>query len=126
MSIRIFLIIFRESSDDDRRERRFIFEGDIVFTHDIDDFEEILRIHTDDIFLSFYSCLDRYERCTYFGISGRYFYTSFVLRSDTSIIVIFSCDEIGLADTRDEVRPQHYCRRHMCGWEESFVVRELT
>ena len=46
--------------------------------------------------------------------------------SDSSVIVIFSGDEIGLTETRDAVRSEYDGLRHICRREESIIVRELS
>ena len=60
MAVAILAFIFRESCDDDGRECGLILHTDIVFSYHRERLEEVLSIHSYDIFLSFYGSRDRY------------------------------------------------------------------
>jgi hypothetical protein len=107
VSIAFSCIFCWNSLDDDRGEWILVFEAYIVFSYYRECLEEIFTIDTDDIFLSFDRSRDAHATGTYLGIPGWDFDDSFVLGSDSGIVVILSSYEIGLLESIDELTSEN-------------------
>ena len=126
VSVALFGFASGNSLDNNRGEGILVFEAHIVFSDNWEGLEEVFTVNSDDIFLSFDRSGETSETRTYLSISSRYFDFSFVFGSDSSIVVILSCYQVGLFEGIHEFTSENNGFASILRWEKCFIIRKFS